>query len=420
VREFMIHIASALGAAHANHVVHRDIKPSNVMVSNSDSPKRFVLTDFGISRIAEGVQLQRYVGGTHQFMAPEQIRGRPVAASDFWALGVTSYWLLAGKLPFQGDSIDQLRRSILFDTPLPPSQFTRDVPDDISLAVQRMLDKNPVNRLGDSRELTDLIKGDARLPTPALLQRTVAQAGSEPPRLNTWSEAKEKQIRQAWICFWITAVLVTIPGGIVGPALLMAGLVLLFFAQAGKTSVKRVIAAMGLLVLGSFAYFVYWMFLATAVLGEEGLINIASWLDTLLTVILAVVAVHYLARARRLRRELFVMGTFAAGGQSEDERLATLRSHLDVHLGDLDLHARYVEGLLAAGRAKEAIVEAKMMLHIDPYNLGASLLLAHAYFELGLFAECEQVCNGYLAVSGQCFEFSDLGRRCKVDEGTIG
>ena len=101
-----------MAAAHARQVVHRDIKPANILVDRTGGQLRFVLTDFGIGRRAEGIQAEKHAGGTYQFMAPEQLRGRPGPQSDLSALGVVAYRLLAGRLPFSGPFLPESARQI--------------------------------------------------------------------------------------------------------------------------------------------------------------------------------------------------------------------------------------------------------------------------------------------------------------------
>ncbi|MBI3071893.1 MAG: protein kinase [Deltaproteobacteria bacterium] len=112
-------IARGLAHAHSLGVIHRDIKPANIIVDAAGAPK---LIDFGIAKFAQGdANLTRanVVVGTPNFLAPEQIRGLPIdGRTDEYALGITFYALLYGRLPFAGDSTEEVFRHHL-ETPLP-------------------------------------------------------------------------------------------------------------------------------------------------------------------------------------------------------------------------------------------------------------------------------------------------------------
>jgi serine/threonine protein kinase len=97
-------LGSALSAAHDVGVVHRDLKPENVMLQTFRSEEFAVLIDFGIASVkalrAGPREQSTRVAGTPPYMAPEQLRGGPVPASDVWALGVVAYEVVTGRLPF--------------------------------------------------------------------------------------------------------------------------------------------------------------------------------------------------------------------------------------------------------------------------------------------------------------------------------
>ncbi|MCF7547394.1 serine/threonine-protein kinase [Pseudonocardia sp. WMMC193] len=95
-----VQIADGLAAAHAAGVVHRDIKPGNVLIAEDGRAK---ITDFGVSRAVDDVQLTRtgMIAGTPAFLAPEVARGQePTSASDVFALGATLYAAVEGEPPF--------------------------------------------------------------------------------------------------------------------------------------------------------------------------------------------------------------------------------------------------------------------------------------------------------------------------------
>ncbi|MEJ2093210.1 MAG: protein kinase [Syntrophobacterales bacterium] len=99
------HILQAMDYAHARGVVHRDIKPGNIGFTKEGMVK---LMDFGIAlNLQERSRLTRtgHIVGTPHYMAPEQILGQPVdQRTDIYALGITLFEMLTGKLPFEGDS----------------------------------------------------------------------------------------------------------------------------------------------------------------------------------------------------------------------------------------------------------------------------------------------------------------------------
>src|SRR6185503_17243172 len=120
VAQIGVTLAGALAIAHAQGVVHRDVKPHNVMLS---ADGRITLLDFGVARGA-GIDMNTITAtgvmvGTPEYMSPEQFQGLRVdPRSDIYSLGVVLYELLAGALPFHGDTPVAL--GIRHQTELPP------------------------------------------------------------------------------------------------------------------------------------------------------------------------------------------------------------------------------------------------------------------------------------------------------------
>ena len=124
VLSIVARVAEALAYAHKLHVVHRDIKPANIMYDlETDSVK---VTDFGIARITDSSKTKTgLVLGTPSFMSPEQIAGKKVdGRSDLYSLGVMLFQMLAGVLPFRGDSMAELMYKIA-NEPAPDIRIIR-------------------------------------------------------------------------------------------------------------------------------------------------------------------------------------------------------------------------------------------------------------------------------------------------------
>jgi serine/threonine protein kinase len=142
-------VADALDYAHDHKVIHRDIKPANVMLDNRN---RVIVTDFGIAKaLSEGkLTATDSVIGTPYFMSPEQGMGKTVSgASDQYSVAVMAYRMLAGHVPFDGDSaIDILHKHCMFEAPSLHEDIP-DIPMHVSNAIARALSKG-----GDDRFLT--------------------------------------------------------------------------------------------------------------------------------------------------------------------------------------------------------------------------------------------------------------------------
>jgi eukaryotic-like serine/threonine-protein kinase len=153
--ELAIEIGRALAFAHQHGIVHRDVKPQNVVLNGDGAAK---VTDFGIARSLEGdgVTLTGTVLGTSNYIAPEQATGGPVdACTDVYALGVVLFELLAGDVPYTGESFLAVAMRHAHD-PVPDLRELRpEVPERLAHAVTRAMAKEPTDRF---RSMDDFVE----------------------------------------------------------------------------------------------------------------------------------------------------------------------------------------------------------------------------------------------------------------------
>jgi eukaryotic-like serine/threonine-protein kinase len=145
VIELGLQILQAAGFAHSHGVIHRDFKPHNVIV---DDLGRAKVTDFGIARAGASEMTETgSIMGTAQYLSPEQAQGHAVTAtSDIYSIGVMLYELLAGRLPFDGDSAVAVALKHLSETPAPISQWRPDIHPALEAVVMAALAKDPAQR----------------------------------------------------------------------------------------------------------------------------------------------------------------------------------------------------------------------------------------------------------------------------------
>jgi serine/threonine protein kinase len=150
-RRIVRETADALSAAHALSVIHRDIKPDNILLEGTRG--RVVVTDFGIAKALSATSGSTLTSagmaiGTPSFMSPEQAAGeREIdGRSDLYSLGIVAYQMLSGELPFNAPTVAGiLMKQITETAPLLHEKYP-DIPEDLSLAVARCLEKDPENR----------------------------------------------------------------------------------------------------------------------------------------------------------------------------------------------------------------------------------------------------------------------------------
>jgi serine/threonine-protein kinase len=138
-------VAEAVRAAHAQGVIHRDLKPDNVFLCDDGAVK---VLDFGVAKVVspdegERLDLTRTgeLIGTPHYMAPEQAFGETGldGRTDVWGLGVTLYECLAGRRPFQGDSLGALLRAVATGRVEPIASRVPSLPTQAARLVDRMM-----------------------------------------------------------------------------------------------------------------------------------------------------------------------------------------------------------------------------------------------------------------------------------------
>lgn len=142
-------VTLALQYAHDQKLIHRDVKPENLLLQEDDE---VLLSDFGIALIAQTSRLQsRYeVIGTATYMAPEQVQGKPVLASDQYSLGIIVYEWLGGNPPFQG-SFTEVCAQHMFAAPESLRRKVPTIPPDVERVVMTALAKEPHQRFANVR-----------------------------------------------------------------------------------------------------------------------------------------------------------------------------------------------------------------------------------------------------------------------------
>ncbi len=152
----ILQIINGLEAAQKLGVLHRDIKASNCFLDASGAVK---VGDFGLSvSTATKTDLKLTTTGsflgTPSYASPEQLRGQEMdVRSDIYSVGVTLFYILTGKIPFEADSFVQLIAAVLEQPTPSASQLRKEVPRELAAVVSRCLEKQPAKRFQNYKEL---------------------------------------------------------------------------------------------------------------------------------------------------------------------------------------------------------------------------------------------------------------------------
>ena len=160
VTSILRQVGAALDAAHAKGLVHRDVKPGNILIASGtgrEDPDHVYLTDFGLTKRSSSLSGQTTSGrfiGTMDYVAPEQIGGKPVdARADVYSLGCVLYHGLTGELPFDRDDEAAVLWAHVVDQPPPVSARRPDLPPGLDAVVAKAMAKAPEDRYGSCRDL---------------------------------------------------------------------------------------------------------------------------------------------------------------------------------------------------------------------------------------------------------------------------
>jgi eukaryotic-like serine/threonine-protein kinase len=201
--EYVVQICDALDKAHRRGIVHRDLKPANVMLTKAGVK----LLDFGLAKLAPAklsppasrqstsLTTEGTILGTFQYMAPEQLEGKPAdARTDIFAFGALAYEMITGRKPFPAANRAQLIGAILKDDPQPIAELVPEVPPSLAEALTRCLAKDPDERWQTANDLLYQLRAIDSSPTIR------GSRESQTRRVAHWIE------RVAWTALVVAAV----------------------------------------------------------------------------------------------------------------------------------------------------------------------------------------------------------------------
>ncbi len=191
--DYVLQSLEAIAQAHALGIVHRDLKPANLFLAKRQDGGTVVkVLDFGIAKASNpfgeasgghNLTSTKSMLGSPLYMSPEQLRSAKNvdARADVWALGVILYELLTGTVPFNGETLGELFIAILETQPVPVSQKRPDVPQALSEAIMRCLQRNIDYRFANVAELAVALASCAPARSYVSVERVAQSLGMPAP-----------------------------------------------------------------------------------------------------------------------------------------------------------------------------------------------------------------------------------------------
>lgn len=390
VSDFLLQMAEALSFAHDAGYLHRDIKPANILVDRRAPRPRYVLADFGISdMVGRGAAGPRRAG-TLRYMSPEQLGGRPSPASDIWSVGVIAYRMLSGEHPFpSAPDVSSTREAIRLATPKP---LGRGDSEDLEAVITRVLSRDLSARIVTAEDLRSAVRA-----APTISSRGTSASASSPSYHERRLEGRMHSAKGLMTVFALFSVCT----GMVLPVLV---------GYAGVWMSYRFAKDPGALASGLVGLVLRYCAFALSVtivaaMNEEAFRTLLVFQGLIALCLVFITAWYF-----RLSRELALakgLRQMAFGSHGSE---AFLEDYLKTSSRDIAVRLALARRYQVSGRYVDAILHARAARYCDPFHFEATLIEASSCFAVGLDEECLLLCNGYLAVVPDAYDFDELRR----------